>query len=387
MDKIVKILLLTDFSSGYSRNLLRGIVDYAQRKKNWVFYRMPLYYRILHGDKEIIKWAKKWKVDAIIAQLSDIDLEPLKELNIPVIVQNYKDRIPGICNLTGDYIGTGKMAAEYFLKMGYRNFAYYGIQEAIWSRERYTGFKDAVGKAGFEVCEYFESTSQKESWEQDYESIGRWLQTLPEHTALFACDDYYALHIIETCRILNISVPDSIAVLGVDNDQLICNISDPSLSSIVIDSKNGGYQAGEALDELMKNNSSTIFNISVPPVQVISRGSTKKWVIRDKYILKTVEYIENNYADSISVQKLLELVPFSRRVFEKKFKEETGSSIYQFILDYRINRFAEKLLTSDSPIENIGIGCGFRNGQNISRIFTRHKGMTPSEFRKRAEFE
>ena len=176
-------------------------------------------------------------------------------------------------------------------------------------------------------------------------------------------------------------------MLGVDNDQLICNISDPSLSSIVIDSRNGGYQAGEALDELMKNNSSTIFNISVPPVQVISRGSTKKWVIRDKYILKTVEYIENNYADSISVQKLLELVPFSRRVFEKKFKEETGSSIYQFILDYRINRFAEKLLTSDSPIENIGIACGFRNGQNISRIFTRHKGMTPSEFRKRAEFE
>lgn len=387
MEKLVKILLLTDFASGYSRNLLRGIVSYAQGKKNWVFYRMPLYFRMLHGDKEIIKWAKKWKVDAIIAQLSDIDLNLLKELNIPVIVQNYKDRIPGICNLTGDYIGTGQMAAEYFLQMGYRNFAYYGIREAIWSRERCTGFRECVEKAGFTVFEYFESASQKESWEQDYEPIGTWLQTLPEHTALMACDDYYALHIIETCRILDISVPDRIAVLGVDNDQLICNISDPPLSSIVIDSRNGGYQAGEALDELMKSNSGTIFNISVPPIQVISRGSTKKWVIRDKYILKTVEYIENNYAGHISVDSLLDLVPFSRRVFEKKFKEETGSSIYQFILEYRINRFAEKLLTSNSPIENLGIACGFRNGQNLSRVFMSHKGMTPSEFRKRKELE
>lgn len=387
MEKLVKILLLTDFASGYSRNLLRGIVSYAQGKKNWVFYRMPLYFRMLHGDKEIIKWAKKWKVDAIIAQLSDIDLNLLKELNIPVIVQNYKDRIPGICNLTGDYIGTGQMAAEYFLQMGYRHFAYYGIREAIWSRERCTGFMECVEKAGFTVFEYFESASQKESWEQDYEPIGTWLQTLPEHTALMACDDYYALHIIETCRILDISVPDRIAVLGVDNDQLICNISDPPLSSIVIDSRNGGYQAGEALDELMKSNSGTIFNISVPPIQVISRGSTKKWVIRDKYILKTVEYIENNYAGHISVDSLLDLVPFSRRVFEKKFKEETGSSIYQFILEYRINRFAEKLLTSNSPIENLGIACGFRNGQNLSRVFMSHKGMTPSEFRKRKELE
>ena len=121
-ENVVKILLLTDFSSGYSRDLLSGLVRYARHQKGWAFYRMPLYYRMLHGDKEIIKWAKKWNVDAIVAQMNDIDVKMLSDLNIPIIVQNYKDRIPGVCNLTGDYIGTGRLAADYFIGLGYKSF-------------------------------------------------------------------------------------------------------------------------------------------------------------------------------------------------------------------------------------------------------------------------
>ncbi|MGM9785654.1 MAG: substrate-binding domain-containing protein [Candidatus Cryptobacteroides sp.] len=381
---VVKILLLTDFSSAYSRDLLKGIVRYSQKRKGWTFYRMPLYYKMLYGDNEIIKWARKWKVNAIIAQMSDIDVKSLRQLNIPIIVQNYKDRIPGICNLTGDYIGTGRMAADYFSELGYRHFAYYGINETVWSRDRFIGYRQRLEELGHQLDSQL-FVSSKESWAQDLDGIGKWLMGLPDNTAVFACDDYYGLHISETCKVYDIPVPDKIAILGVDNDTMLCNISNPPLSSIVIDAQDGGFRAGQVLEELIEKNITEPFNIVVPPLQVISRGSTKKWVISDKYVLKAVEYIEHNFTSHISVTDLLELVPFSRRVFEKRFKANTGSSIYKFIQNYRISKFAELLYSTDRSIEDIAISCGFNDNRNVSRIFTSVKGMTPTEFRRRSQ--
>ena len=124
---MIKILLLTDFSSGYSRSLLENVVRYAREVGPWAFYRMPLYFRELYGDEGVVEWAKKWGADAIIAQFSDIDLSVLNQLNIPIIVQNYKERSSGISNLTGDYFGTGVIAANFFLHKGYKSFAYYGL--------------------------------------------------------------------------------------------------------------------------------------------------------------------------------------------------------------------------------------------------------------------
>ncbi len=384
-DDVVKILLLTDFSSGYSRSLLSGLVRYAQRQKGWAFYRMPLYYRMLHGDREIIRWAKKWNVNAIVAQMNDIDVKMLSDLNIPIIVQNYRDRIPGVCNLTGDYIGTGKLAAEYFLNLGYKNFAYYGISETVWSRERFTGYRERLEEDGFSVHTYFEKKGGRESWAQDFESIGKWLTGLPKNTAVFCCDDYYALHITETCKIYEIPVPDDLAVLGVDNDEMLCNISNPTLSSIEIDAQNGGYIAGQVIEELIKKNISEPFNITVSPLQIVSRGSTKKYAVQDKYVLKVVEYIEKNYSSPLSVTGLLDMVPLSRRVFEKRFRHDTGTSIYQFLQKYRIDKFAELLLSTDRSIEDLAISCGFADSRNISRVFWAYKGMTPSEFRTHAQ--
>lgn len=381
-DNVIKILLLTDFSSGYSRDLLRGIVKYAQDRKNWAFYRMPMYFRMMHGDKAIIKWAKKWNVNAIIAQMNDINVEKLRELNIPIIVQNYGDRIPGICNLTGDYIGTGEMAAEYFIGLGYKNFAYYGISETIWSRERFIGYRDRLSRAGYSVMTFFEHISNREAWMQNFDDIRKWLTSLPDSTAIFVCDDYYALHLSETCKLYGIPVPDKLVILGVDNDEMMCNISSPPLSSIVIDAKNGGYMAGQVIEELIRNKAKEPFNIIVQPLQVISRGSTRKYVIQDKYVMRVVEYIETNYMNPLTIPELLELVPISRRVFEKRFRQETGTSIYQFLLKYRTDRMAELLQTSKRSIEDIAISCGFNDSRNISRIFSTHKGMTPSEFRK-----
>ena len=380
---MAKILLLTDFSSGYSRNLLKGIVRYSKEVGNWSFQRMPLYYRMLYGENGVVEWAKKWQADAIIAQLSDVNIELLNDLNIPIIVQNYRDRNKAVSNLTGDYFNTGVMAAKFFLNRGYRNFAFYGFKGAIWSRERADGYSHEIEKQGYKLAVLENDNKDKEEWSYNHTVLGNWLQSLPKPVALFACDDHFALQISETCNVYNINVPDDIAILGVDNDDLLCNISDPPLSSIVLDVENGGYNAGKLLHQLITKEITEPFNIVVNPLIIERRKSTEKYAVSDKNIRTILNYIEKNYANHLSVEELVKQVPLSRRVLEKKFKEETGESLYQYIQNYRIDLFTRLLITTDYSLFEAALQSGFENYKNVSRVFRKYKSLSPAEYRKR----
>ncbi len=379
---MIKILLLTDFSSGYSRSLLENVVRYAREVGPWAFYRMPLYFRELYGDEGVVEWAKKWEADAIIAQFSDIDLSVLNQLNIPIIVQNYKERSSGISNLTGDYFGTGVIAANFFLHKGYKSFAYYGLTDTVWGRERGEGFKKIVSNKGYEVYEFNNRKRvPSEKWSFDVEQVSRWLLSLPKPIALFACDDYYALQITEVCKMYDISIPEEIAVLGVDNDKLLCNISDPQLSSIELDIENGGYEAGKLLHQFIEKKIIAPVDIIIKPVRIVPRASTERFAVSDRHIEQLLQYIDNNYQNPLSVDELTQIIPFSRRVLEKKFKRETGTSVY--LLDLRIEKFADLLITTDLPLIEAATRSGFTDYKNISRIFTKAKEMTPLQYRKR----
>lgn len=378
-----KILLLTDFSSGYSRNLLKGIVRYSKEVGNWSFQRMPLYYRMLYGENGVVEWAKKWQADAIIAQLTDVNIELLNDLNIPIIVQNYRDRNKAVSNLTGDYFNTGVMAAKFFLNRGYRNFAFYGFKGAIWSRERADGYSHEIEKQGYKLAILENDNKDREEWSYNHTVLGNWLQSLPKPVALFACDDHFALQISETCNVYNINVPDDIAILGVDNDDLLCNISDPPLSSIVLDVENGGYNAGKLLHQLITKEITEPFNIVVNPLIIERRKSTEKYAVSDKNIRTILNYIEKNYANHLSVEELVKQVPLSRRVLEKKFKEETGESLYQYIQNYRIDQFTRLLITTDYSLFEAALQSGFENYKNVSRVFRKYKSLSPAEYRKR----
>ncbi|MEA4810845.1 substrate-binding domain-containing protein [Macellibacteroides fermentans] len=380
---MAKILLLTDFSSGYSRNLLKGIVRYSKEVGNWSFQRMPLYYRMLYGENGVVEWAKKWQADAIIAQLTDVNIELLNDLNIPIIVQNYRDRNKAVSNLTGDYFNTGVMAAKFFLNRGYRNFAFYGFKGAIWSRERADGYSHEIEKQGYKLAILENDNKDREEWSYNHTVLGNWLQSLPKPVALFACDDHFALQISETCNVYNINVPDDIAILGVDNDDLLCNISDPPLSSIVLDVENGGYNAGKLLHQLITKEITEPFNIVVNPLIIERRKSTEKYAVSDKNIRTILNYIEKNYANHLSVEELVKQVPLSRRVLEKKFKEETGESLYQYIQNYRIDQFTRLLITTDYSLFEAALQSGFENYKNVSRVFRKYKSLSPAEYRKR----
>ncbi|MDD3787589.1 MAG: DNA-binding transcriptional regulator [Petrimonas sp.] len=380
---MIKVLLLIDYSSEFSRRVLRGLIQYSKEHGPWIFYRLPSYYKALYGKEGIVQWAKEWHADAIIARWDHEGTDLLKTLNIPVILQNYKDRSEYFSNLTGDYIGTGEMAAQFFVKRRYTNFAFYGNKGVVWSRERAEGFRKAVEKSGGNYY-YFESENLSgEQWSSSHMQLDDWLLSLPKPVGLFACDDSFALQVSEICKINNIKIPEEISLLGVDNDELICNLSDPPISSIVLDVEKGGYEAGRLLNRLITAEKKEPFNIIINPIRFELRKSTEKYAISNDYISKVVNHIEDNFTAEINIETLTRFVPLSRRNLEVKFKQEMGTSIYQFILNCRIEFFAHLLLTTDKPLFDLALESGFNDCKNISRIFKKFKGFTPLEYRQK----
>lgn len=376
---MIKILLLVDYSSEFDRKLLRGLVKYSKENGSWLFYRLPSYYIAMYGEQGILKWAKEWKADAIIGRLNDDTIDLLKGLKIPVVLQNYHQRSVTYSNLTGDYRGTGEMAAQFFFKRRYRNYAYFGVNGVVWSDERCEGYCQEVKRIGGNFFS-FKSDKLEEKCRME---VSQWLQHLPKPVALFCCDDLHALFISETCKITNIHIPEEIALLGVDNDELICNISDPPISSIELEVERGGYSIGRLIHQQIKKEREGIFNIVINPIRIELRQSTEKYNIKDPYILKAVEYMENHYNSDMTVELLLSQTPFSRRTFEVKFKKELHTSIYQYILNCRVEHLADLLLTTDRPLIDIATEAGFKDYNNLSRVFKKFKGCSPLEYREK----
>jgi LacI family transcriptional regulator len=380
---MIKILLVIDYSSEFSRRLMRGLIKYSKENGPFIFYRLPSYYKTLYGKDGIVEWAKERKADAIIALWDHEKTNRLKQLNIPVLLQNYKERSNFYSNITGDYFGTGEMAAKFFIQRKFKNFAFYGNKGVVWSRERAHGFKSEVERNGGKYF-YFESENLRGGeWTESHVLLDKWLLSLPKPVAIFACDDNFALQVSEICKMNHIKIPQDVSLLGVDNDDLICNLSDPPISSIVLDVEKGGFEAGRLIHQLIKKEKTDPFNIIINPTRIELRQSTELYNIEDDYIEKVVKHIVKRFNKEISIDDLSEIVPLSRRNLEIRFKNEMGTSIYQFILELRINHFSNLLLSTDRSLFDLALESGFNDCKNISRIFKKFKGATPVEFREK----
>ena len=181
----------------------------------------------------------------------------------------------------------------------------------------------------------------------------------------------------------NIQIPEEIALLGVDNDELMCNISDPPISSIELEVERGGYSIGRLIHQQIKKEHEGTFNIVINPIRIELRQSTEKHNIKDPYILEVVKYIESHYNSDLTIESLLAQIPLSRRNCEVKFKNALNTSIYQYILNCRCNHLADLLLTTDRPLADLAMEVGFTDYNNIARIFKKFKGCSPIEYRQK----
>jgi LacI family transcriptional regulator len=380
-----KIILLFDISEEYGKNLLKGITRYSKKHGPWVFCRMPLHYRETLGMDRVLEFAKEWEADGIIAQLyNSSDIRKILDAGIPIIAEDFKERFSDIPNITGGYFETGRMGAEYFLNKGFKNFAFYGFRNIVWSRERADGFEEFVTEHGYTVHSYeHEETPSRELWHYMPSALSQWLKSIPKPIAIMACDDERGNHITEACKHAGIQIPEEIAVLGVDNDELTCNLSDPPLSSINLDIEHGGYETARLMDLLILNKQTGRYDIIVKPTHVITRQSTDICATTDKYIAAALKYIHLNIDNNINVKDVLKKIPLSRRALEIRFFEVTGSAVYKYICNLRIQKFTNKLLETDKSIAEIAIESGFSESKNLSRLFKQIKGTTPLKYRRK----
>ena len=185
------------------------------------------------------------------------------------------------------------------------------------------------------------------------------------------------------CQVLGINIPEEIAVLGVDNDEIICNLSEPPLSSVSLNIVKGGYEAARLIDRLIHNEATSCEDVIIQPITIVNRLSTDIYATDNPAILAALKYIHQNLANKINVDDIVKQVPLSRRLLEIRFRQVTGQSIYQYISDLRMERFSQLLLASTEPIADLAMQVGLADSKNLARQFKLWKGCTPVEYRKR----
>ncbi len=379
---MVRTLLCIDNSSEYDRSLVRGLIQYSQEHGNCLLLsRVPssLSAESKRGYR-IAQWARDWKADAIIGRWPYDDLLPLSNLDCTVVIQNLTSRQTGFSTITGEYVKTGEQAADFFIRRRFVNFAFFGVQGIIWSEERAQGFRNTIKRYGFHYQEYtVRKTSESESSE-----IIRWLSELPKPVAVFCGDDEYALAISEYCRLARIKVPQEVAILGVDNDELLCNISDPPLSSIVQDAEKGGYDLGRMLHEQEKEPSGNrpIFVISIKPGLIVQRGSTQQHNVEDKEVAKMLEFIDQNFTREITTAEIFEKAFLCRRAAEIRFKKTTGTTVYKYLIDRRIDHLCSLLETTDLSLAECAARSGIFDINYLFHVFKKVKGCSPASWRR-----
>lgn len=385
---MARIVFLTDFSEAYARGLLLGIARYAHDKgQAWSLCRLPLSIRDKFGIEAVIEWAKRMQADAVIGQFYNSDnVELFARNGIIAIAQDFKARFETIPNITGPHYEAGQMGAEYFLKKGFRHFAFYGTRGIVWSDERYHGFRETIRRANPDFTfSALRNISQTDLWHYDPIQLTTWLQSLPKPVAIMACDDNQAYHITEACHQAegggNFRIPDDIAVLGVDNDETICRLAAPNLSSLNQNIEQGGYDVARLIDRIMHEPGAEHDDVQVIPTHIVTRQSTDIYANNDPHIAEVIKYIHENISQKISVEDLVALVPLSRRLLEVRFKKSMSTSIYDYIIQVRIEKMAQ-LLCEGMSVSEAAIELGFTDIKNVSRTFRQLKGMTPSEYRQ-----
>ncbi len=372
------VLLFVETSREFGRGLLYGIARYSRLHGPWRVYRRPA-----GLDSSLPEW-KDLKIDGAIVR--DVKMaEDLARSGFPVIFaqHNRESYAPHPAIIT-DSAAIGRVAAEHFLDRGFQHFAYCGLDDFIWSRRRARYFAERIERAGFSVDVYQQPAARsRRAWRREQDLIARWLRALPTPVAVLCCNDDRALQVIEACKLADLYVPDHVAVLGVDNDVLVCDLADPPISSIALNTEAAGHEAAQLLDALMKGGKLAGQTIWVRPTHIVTRMSTDMLAVTDPEVAAAIRFIRRNPNRLIQVNDVVRATSISRRVLEKRFKAVLRRSVYQEIRRVRVNYIIQLLLGTDMSVTEIAGRSGFEGVEHIARYFRKETGMSLRAYRKK----
>jgi LacI family transcriptional regulator len=384
LSEIPKVALLVDTSYGVRRDMLLGMTRFVRQHGPWSLY-------IAGGEhKDALPKMKEWGGHGVIARIPDARTEQsIIEAGVPTITlclaaerKGVRKSLPFVSNVTFDAAEeVARLAVQHFVERRFRNYGFVGV-DAPWSQGRETAFCNRLREFGLDVIVYRQPQRVGvRAWEHEQSVLTQWIANLPKPIAILACNDDRGRQVLEACRFAGVDVPEEVAVLGVDNDEVFCEVADPPLSSIVLDADSAGYAAAEVLDGMIRGRVTRPGDVCVKATGIVTRRSTDVFALNDPDVSAALKFIRRQHGCGISVSDVAAEVATSRRTLEKQFRKIVGRTILDEIQRARLEHAKELLLETSHPVSRIAMLAGFRTPDYFVRFFERRVGVTPVDFR------
>lgn len=384
--KTQHIAVLMSMDSQFKRGLLSGIIAFAHPSRQW-------HLRIGAATSDSLAALRQARPDGIITHARTMAFaKSLMRLGVPVVNCSNAVPIPDLPTVRIDNTAVGQMAVSYFQDACFVNFALCERPHAKGLLSRGDAFQAAVEQAGH-TCHRFLRWSDTQStdtqgWLATHEvaQFRQWISNIPKPTALFCGDDLIAIQMVTICNDLGLSVPDDVAVLGVDNDEVMCQLCHPSVSSISLPHMELGYHAAVKLDQLISHGSAQQVHDSAQqlfdPIEVVVRASTDMVAVGDPDVAEAMRYIRAHCDQLISVSDVVKSTSVSRRVLETRFKQALNRTIASVIRDAHLNHAKRLLRDTNWPIERVAFASGYNSNERFATTFRHHVGQTPRNYRQ-----
>lgn len=377
-----RVALIVETSTVYGRDLLAGIVRFMRLRDEWSVF---LEQRDLW--KQPPSWLNDWRGDGIISRATTTRLaNAIKKTGVPLVEVTDRHGDLGLPQVRSDDAAIGRMGAEHLLERGFRTFGFCGFKGEAWSDRREKAFAAEIESATSNECLRYNSAwhgPSRQSWETEQSQLIGWLAGIEPPFAVMACNDIRGQHVLDACLELGLSVPEQVAVLGVDNDELLCRICSPPLSSVIPNAVAVGYRAAEVLSEMMNGSQVPARTELIEPLDVATRHSTDVVAIDDRNLAEALRYIRENACSGISVDEVVRRCSLSRSTLERQVRKYLGRTPQEEIRHVQVKRVKELLMSTELPAETIAGLCGFQNPEYLHVVFKRMTGKTTREFRQR----
>jgi LacI family transcriptional regulator len=382
------VLLVIPTANIIHRQILNGILRYAHQHGPWEFHMITGLFEE-QGIRRTQEWGctgaiafteTKAHVSAVLAAAV-----PVVFINPPGALMGAKSPLSHHCCVIRDHGAVGRSAADYFLDRQYTSFAYVGdVKNMPWSSERAKGFIERVFEQGFSCAVYPELTrNERDDFGLERKRLRAWLKSLPKPVALMAARDQRARQVLETCMDEGISVPHEIAVLGVGNDEILCETTTPSLSSVELDGENTGFDCAKLLDERMRDREAArrpcVLSLSM--ARVVTRRSTDTSCVPDPLMAKALAFIQESMGAQITVSDVARHLNVSRRLLEMKARACIGRTVCDEIQRQRLNRARSLLRNTKKTVSEVAAECGFYDPSHLGLWFRRRFRLSPTAFR------
>lgn len=383
MKRKKQVALVLQLFQDYDRGILHGIATYAGEHGNWSLYI----------EEEQTLWLpdlRDWDGDGLIVSFDNRKVaEAVQGVNKPVVGigggGGWYDEKSGIPYVGTDDEKIGKLAAEHLLSKGFTNFAFCGYaisRTNVWMANRANAFALRLARDGYACHVYQGSKSTVRHWDRVQKGLVSWLRELPKPIGLMGCYDSRARHVLEACRFLGLRVPDDVAVIGVDNNELTCELCDPPLTSVEQGKVHIGYTAAALLDRMLRGEKPEKLRYLAEPTGIVSRQSTDALNVTDREVAAALRLIRAEACNGMHADLVASELRLSRSALDKRFKKALGRTVDQEVRRVRLTRAKELLARSDLPMREVARLAGYGNEQYLARIIRDATGTTPARYRR-----